>query len=107
MKALITILTVLFLCIPNILVAEEEESTFMVLAWDFSDRQLSTMKGDSCAQFLTYLKNSTERYKLVSVTGVVGPPGVVYTLENNRQKFVILKCGTVGGHGDGGSGGHD
>jgi len=100
-----------FMLLPNIASAQEEQKNLMLQAWDFSDTSLGAAPGDSCAALMAYLQNS-ERYVLVGVAGIAGPPGVVYTLQG-KDDIAILKCGTMGAHGDegdeggcgGGSGG--
>jgi hypothetical protein len=88
--------------------AEESMKQFKVWAVDFSDGGLEAAvdAGDSCAAWLKYLQSPQERYVTRSVAGMQGPPGVVYTLTNNRGDVAILKCGTSGSHGDEGGGGH-
>lgn len=104
MKTLMTMLVALFVLLPQTILAEgEEESTFKVQAWDFSDRGLNADKGIPCAEFLSYLLDSKgENYSLLAMTGVQGPPGVVYLLKDNKGHIAVLKCGTAGSHGDGG-----
>jgi hypothetical protein len=103
MKTLITILIALFVFLPFQVMAEGEDNGFKVQAWDFSDTGLDTTKGTPCADLLSYLMDpEAEKYKLLGTVGVAGPPGVVYTLKNNTGHIAILKCGTSGGHDDGG-----
>lgn len=79
--------------------------TFGVQAADFSDVTMTAAKGESCAAFLKFLQED-EKYVLLNVAGIVGPPGVVYTLRDNKGEIAIVKCGSAGcGHGD--DGGHD
>lgn len=110
MKTLIIFLTAFFMLLPVIATADEQkEKTFKIQAWDFSDPLLATEKGDPCAEFLAYLMGAYEKYKMLGMTGIKGPPGVVYTLENQKGDIAILKCGTAGGcsgHDDGETG-HD
>lgn len=107
MKTLFTLLVVLFISLPNTVLAEgEEDNGFKIQAWEFSDPALVTTKGDPCAEFLSILMDSeVGKYKLLGLTGVVGPPGVIYTLKTPTGHIAILKCGTSGGHDDGG--GHE
>ena len=103
MKALTTILIALFVFLPYQVMAEGEDNGFKVQAWDFSDPGRDTEKGNPCAVLLSYLMGpETEKYKLLGTVPVGGPPGVVYTLKNNTGHIAILKCGTSGGHDDGG-----
>mgnify|MGYP003574165349 FL=1 len=102
MKTLITMLAVRFILLTQTILAEDEaESRFKVQAWDFSDLSQVVAKGVPCAEFLAYLMGPGEKYKLLNTSGVVGPPGIIYTLQNHRGDIGILKCGTAGGHGDG------
>ncbi|MDT8319763.1 MAG: hypothetical protein RQ826_04480 [Xanthomonadales bacterium] len=98
MKTLIIFLTAFFMLLPVMAMADEhEEKTIKVQTWDFSDPFLVAEKGDPCAEFLSYLMGSYEKYKMLGMTGIKGPPGVVYTLENQKGDIAILKCGTAGG----------
>lgn len=77
---------------------EEGLKTFGVQASDFSDKAVTARKGESCADFLKFLQED-EKYTLIGTAGVVGPPGVVYTLRNNKGEIAIIKCGSAGcGH---------
>jgi len=108
MKTIFTLLTALLLLLPNTVMAEEEEDHGLkVIAWDFSNLSQPVMKGDPCAELLAWLMGPRKNYRLLNTSAIVGPPGVVYTLQDNRGEIGILKCGTAGGHepGEGGSGG--
>ena len=108
MKALIILLTACFMLFPALALAEDhEEKGIHVQAWDFSDPFLVVEKGDPCAGFLSYLMSPDEKYKMLGITNVMGPPGVVYTLENHKGHIAILKCGTAGCGGHDGETGHD
>jgi len=77
---------------------EEGLKTFGIQAVSFSDTAMDVVKGEPCAPFLKVLLED-EHYMLVDVTGVQGPPGVVYTLRNNKGDIAIIKCGSAGcGH---------
>ena len=108
MKTTILVLSVLFLLFPLTAMAEEDGhgvKTFKVQAMDFSDPLLETETGTPCAEVLAYLRSS-EKYKLLATAGIAGPPGVVYTLENDKGDIAIFKCGSGGcSHGD--DGGHE
>ena len=80
--------------------------TFGVQAANFSDEVMTVAKGDSCATFLKFLQED-EKYTLLSVTGIVGPPGVVYTLRDNKGDIAIVKCGSAGCGGHDGEDGHE
>lgn len=82
--------------------AEEELKQLKVWASDFTDQGLARTvgAGDSCAAWLKYLRTPAERYVISHVAGIQGPPGVVYTLTNNKGEVAILKCGTAGSHGE-------
>jgi len=84
--------------------AEEGLKTVGAQAADFSDPALAVTKGQPCAALLQYLIED-EKYSLLAVTGVQGPPGVVYTLSNFKGEIAIIKCGT-GGCGHEGEEGH-
>lgn len=98
MKAFVTLVIAFIMLLPNIVSAQEEPKHMMVQAWDFSDPSLAAAPGESCATLLAHLQNS-EKYVLVGVAGIAGPPGVVYTLQG-KSDVAILKCGTMGAHGD-------
>lgn len=109
MKTIVAFLTIIFTFLPMQLTAEDThhgEKTIKIQAWSFSDPALDATKGDPCGEFLSFLKGSEEKYVLLDTTGIQGPPGVVYTLENHKGEIAILKCGTAGGcsHDDGGGG---
>jgi len=69
-----------------------------VLGGDFSDPAISVVRGESCAGMLKYLRGSKEKYRIVNASGVTGPPGVIYVLENPGGDIAVLKCGTACGH---------
>ncbi len=73
-----------------------EDQSIVVQAASFSDSTMAAATGMECAVFLRYLQD-VEKYQLKSTTGVQGPPGVVYTLENNKSEVAIVKCGRGGG----------
>jgi hypothetical protein len=105
MKTLSILLTALLL-LPATAPAEEEEDKGMTItAWSFSDLSVPVTSGGVCADFLAYLMGPAKNYKLLSTATIQGPPGVVYTLQNNRGEIGILKCSAIGGHDDGGGGG--
>jgi len=96
----ISIGAVLLLAVTMVaLPAEEGNPNLKVQGWDFSDRELVTAKGEPCADLMVYLTGAEERYKLLGITGIPGPPGVVYTLQNNKGDYAIIKCGVAGGGG--------
>ena len=106
MKTLFAIMTALLFFLPGTVLAEgEEENGIKIAAWDFSDLSQHVVKGQPCAELLAYLMGPSEKYKLLNATAIMGPPGIVYTLQNNRGDIGILKCGTAGGHE--GGGGHE
>jgi len=82
--------------------AEEEDPVIKVQAWSFSDLELTAAKGMFCSDLLM---GPVEKYKLLDVTGIPGPPGAVYTLQNNGGEIAIVKCGVAGAHDSGGGGG--
>ena len=67
---------------------------FNVQAGSFSDSAVRANGSESCAHYLKVLLGS-EKYKLLDVTGVQGPPGVVYTLQNQKGEIAIVKCRIV------------
>lgn len=69
-----------------------------VLGGDFSDRAISVARGESCAEVLKYLRGAPEHYRVINVSGVTGPPGVIYLMENPKGEIAVLKCGTACGH---------
>ena len=76
---------------------------FNAQAGSFSDGAVAADSGESCAQYLKVLMDD-ESYKLLGITGVQGPPGVVYTLQNHKGEIAIVKCRAGGcDHGDEGS----
>jgi hypothetical protein len=107
MRILILLLLHFFCLAPACLLAQEGEGDkiFHIQAWDLSDNGLVINKGDPCAAFLSELLGP-EKYVLLDTTGVQGPPGVVYTLLNNKGDIAILKCGTSG-CASGEEGGHE
>ncbi len=106
MKTLSILLTALLFLLPAAASAEAEETTgIRIVAWDFSDLSQPIPSGDPCADFLAYLMGPAKNYKLLNTTAIQGPPGIVYTLQNNRGEIGILKCSATGGHDDGGGGG--
>lgn len=103
MKRLIQTIAAMLVLFAAVAGAEGELKQLKVWASDFTDRGLarSVDAGDSCAAWLKYLMSPAERYVIGSVAGIQGPPGVVYTLSNNRGDIAILKCGTAGSHDEG------
>jgi hypothetical protein len=95
----IALLAGLTLLSTTILAEGEEETRLKIQAWDFTDSSLQTNKGDPCAEFITYLMGPVEKYKMLGITSVQGPPGVVYTLQNYSGDIAILKCGLAGSCG--------
>jgi hypothetical protein len=76
---------------------------FNAQAGSFSDGAVAAESGESCAQYLKVMMDD-ESYKLLGITGVQGPPGVVYTLQNHKGEIAIVKCRAGGcDHGDEGS----
>jgi len=106
-KILIAICATALVLLPTATWTEEGDPLIMVQAWSFSDSDLTTTKGESCSSFLAYLLGPSEKYKMLDVTGVAGPPGVVYTLQNNNGEIAVMKCGTAGGHDTGGGCGEE
>lgn len=102
MKKLIQTSLAILAVLSTAAFAEEEDKTLKVQAYSFSDSTLPSPVGEPCANKLKYLKGVEEKYKLLGISTMQGPPGVVYTLENNKADVAILKCGTSGGHDDGG-----
>jgi hypothetical protein len=68
---------------------------FNAQAGSFSDAAVAAESGESCAQYLKVMMDD-ETYKLLGITGVQGPPGVVYTLQNHKGEIAIVKCRTGG-----------
>ena len=108
MNKAMTLTTVLGLALfATPAMAEDEHGAglkpFNVQAGSFSDAAVKAENGESCANYLEVMLED-ENYKLLHVTGVQGPPGVVYTLQNNKGEIAIVKCRAGGcDHGDEGS----
>lgn len=94
------------LCTAPVIAGEDGHGgglkSFNLQAGSFSDSAVLAVKGESCAHFLNVLLED-ESYKLLDVTGVQGPPGVVYTLQNHKGEIAIIKCRAGGcDHEEGG-----
>lgn len=106
MKIMTTIVLTLLLLAAGVASASEEMKTLRLWASDFTNPELaaSANGGDSCAAWLKYLRSPQERYTIQGATGMQGPPGVVYTLNNTVGDVALLKCGTTGSHDHAGGG---
>lgn len=95
MKKLTRTLLVTLAAFSASAIAEDDgEKTFNVQAYSFTDSDLADDATGSCAEFLQILRDD-EKYTLLGTAGVQGPPGVVYTLENNKDEIAIVKCGAA------------
>ena len=108
MKTLLklTAMLAMALCVAPAMAAEDHGpglKPFNAQAGSFSDPAVAAENGESCAQYLKVMLED-ESYKLLDVTGVQGPPGVVYTLQNHKGEIAIIKCRAGGcDHGDEGT----
>ena len=95
----------MLLTVPTMSVAEELNE-FTVQAYSFSNPLVSPPGEENCADYLkTLLMSNSGKYNLLSTTAVQGPPGIVYTLQDNKGEIAIIKCGLHGGGCGGGAGG--
>ena len=88
----------MLLTVPTMSVAEEPHANeFTVQAYSFSNPLVSPPGEENCADYLkTLLISNSGKYNLLSTISVQGPPGIVYTLQNNKGEIVIIKCGLYG-----------
>ena len=92
----------MLLTVPTMSVAEELNE-FTVQAYSFSNPLVSPPGEENCADYLkTLLMSNSGKYNLLSTTAVQGPPGIVYTLQDNKGDIAIVKCGLHGGGCGGG-----
>jgi len=92
----------MLLTVPTMSVAEELNE-FTVQAYSFSNPLVSPPGEENCADYLkTLLMSNSGKYNLLSTTAVQGPPGIVYTLQDNKGEIAIIKCGLHGGGCGGG-----
>lgn len=96
----------MLLTVPTISLAEEPHANeFTVQAYSFSGDEIEPGANENCAAYLkTLLISNSGKYNLLSTISVQGPPGIVYTLQNNKGEIVIIKCGL---HGAGCGGGEE
>lgn len=96
----------MLLTVPTMSLAEEPHANeFTVQAYSFSANSFMPPAEENCAAYLkTLLMSNSGKYNLLSTTAVQGPPGVVYTLQDNKGEIAIIKCGL---HGAGCSGGEE
>lgn len=78
---------------------QDEEKSIVVQASSFTDSSVLLVPGEECAVALQYLKRDL-KYQLIAATGVQGPPGTVYTLEDPKREIAIVKCGRGGDCGE-------
>ena len=92
----------MLLTVPTMSVAEELNE-FTVQAYSFSNPLVPPPAEENCAAYLkTLLMSNSGKYNLLSTTAVQGPPGIVYTLQDNKGEIAIIKCGLHGGGCGGG-----
>ncbi|HRD66904.1 MAG TPA: hypothetical protein PKY50_12225 [Candidatus Competibacter sp.] len=102
----------MLLTVPTMSLTEElHANEFTVQAYSFSANSFMPPAEENCAAYLkNLLMSNSGKYNLLSTMAVQGPPGVVYTLQDNKGEIAIIKCGLHGascGGGEEGSGGDD